>query len=147
MAIYALVRRAIIFSNSGRLWATSRQRRRSAVVRSDLQRDVSTTLTNEKCTLSPGNTGRYVQYYDQIVDDCPWLRVFKGKNLYHAVILSHQWRRFDIILSLGIAGNGQCGVAENRQALLRKIARLTRPLVLKPKCCAYFQGRNVFFCR
>ena len=63
-----------------------RRRGRSGAIGGDLQRDVSTFLTNEKDTRSPGDTGRFVQYFEQIADDRRPLPVFTGENPYSAVI-------------------------------------------------------------
>ena len=80
-----------------------RQRGRSGAIGGNIQRDVSSILTIEKCIPSLGNTGHY---FEQIADDCRWLCVFKGKHLYHLDILYHQRHQFDVLLSLGIAVSG-----------------------------------------
>ena len=62
------------------------QRRQSGAISGDLQRDVSTFLTNEKGTRSPSDTRRFLQYFEQIADDHRPLPVFTGENPYSAVI-------------------------------------------------------------
>ena len=47
-----------------------RQCGRSGAIGGDLWREVSTILTNEKWVRLAGNTGRFVQYFEQIADDC-----------------------------------------------------------------------------
>ena len=91
------------------LWATAK--RAIGSNRRWLHRDVRTILTNEIGTLSPGNTRRCDQYFEQIADECHWLHIFKGKSIYHAIIVYHQWRQFNVLLSLRITGSGRFGVA------------------------------------
>ena len=125
LLIIALVRKAIIFSNPGWLWAMATQ-----VIRSNqhnLQHDISIILANERYTRSAGNTRRSVQYFEQIARDCQWLSIFIGKNI-HVIIICCQWHQFDILLS-GDRRQWQmwCCVAWNHQELLRKIDDVTTP--------------------
>ena len=102
---------------AGRLFAAipgdygQRQHGQSEAIGGNIQCNVSTIFANEKCTRSAVNTGRFAQYFEQIADNCRWLWVFTGQNLYYAVVLYNQWRQFDVPLFLGIAGIGRCGVA------------------------------------
>ena len=59
-------------------------REQSAAIHETFQRDVSIIRPVRKATLSPGSTGRSVQYFDQIADDADDL---VSKNLCHALTL------------------------------------------------------------
>ena len=60
----------------GRLFAAilgdygQRQYGQSGAIGGDIKRDVSTILGNGKGTRSTGNEGRFVQYFEQIADNC-----------------------------------------------------------------------------
>ena len=83
----ALVRWAIISSNPGRLCATA-TRAIGNNGRQALRVTSALFWPMRNGTQPTSNTGRFVQYFEQIVDDCPLS--FIGKNLYDTIIVYHQ---------------------------------------------------------